>query len=66
MSKRVRFGVSVIGCNADTFECKYNKYITSFRDGAMDNKIFYLDAPQFIKDEISELGEEGIEVNMYW
>lgn len=62
MEKNVRFGVSVIGCNADTFQENYGEYIQAFRDDVMGNKVFFLDAPQSVKDEIAGLDEEGIEI----
>lgn len=65
MEKNVKFSVSVIECNADKFMDDFGGYVQAFRDGYMDNKIFYLNAPQSVKDDISKLSEEGIEVGEY-
>ncbi len=63
MEKKVSFSVSVIGCNADTFQENYGEYIQAFRNDVMGNKVFFLDAPQSVKDEIAGLSEEGIEIS---
>ena len=65
MEKNVIFAVNVIGCNAETFKNNYGQYIQAYRNGVMDNKVFYLSAPQSIMDEISSLTEEGIEISSY-
>ena len=62
MEKNVNFAVEVIGCNAETFKNNYAQYVQAYRDGVMDNKVFYLSAPQGVMDEISSLSEEGIEI----
>ena len=66
MKNNVRFRVSVIGCNSDTFQENYGEYIQAFRDGMMGDKVFFLDAPEDVKDEIAGLNEEGIEITMRW
>lgn len=63
MEKKVSFSVSVIGCNADTFLLNYGEYIQAFRNDGFGNKVFFLDAPQSVKDEIAGLNEEGIEIS---
>ena len=65
MEKNINFSVSVIEVNADKFMEDFGGYVQAFRDGAMGNKIFYLNAPQSVKDDISKLYEEGIEVEEY-
>lgn len=65
MEKNINFSVSVIECNADKFMDDFGGYVQAFRDGAMGNKIFYLNAQQSVKDDISKLYEEGIEVEEY-
>ncbi len=65
MEKNINFSVSVIECNAGKFMDDFGGYVQAFRDGAMGNKIFYLNAPQSVKDDISKLYEEGIEVCEY-
>lgn len=63
MEKKVSFSVSVIGCNADTFQENYGEYIQAFRNDWFGNKVFFLDAPQSVKEEIAGLNEEGIEIS---
>ena len=55
MEKKVSFSVSVIGCNADTFLENYGEYIKAFRNDGFGNKVFFLNAPQSVKDEIAGL-----------
>lgn len=63
MEKKVSFSVSVIGCNADTFLENYGEYIKAFRNDGFGNKVFFLNAPQSVKDEIAGLNEEWIEIS---
>jgi hypothetical protein len=55
------FKVSVMECNAHVFANNYGKYIVEYEQYYY-TYIFKLDAPQNVYDEISGLGEEGIEI----
>lgn len=56
------FRVNVVGFNADTFRENYSEYIKSEHEGWFDDRVFELQAPQEIYDEIAELKEELIEI----
>ena len=56
------FKVNVIGCNVETFMIAYAGYIKSWHEGWFDDRVFELEAPQEIYDEIDNLKEELIEI----
>ena len=56
------FTVNVVGFNADTFFIVYADYIKSWHEGWFDDRVFELEAPQEIYDEIDNLKEELIEI----
>jgi len=56
------FDVSVMECNAEKFSEDYSEYIESEFTDYFGNHVFNLTAPQEVRDEISGLGEEGIEI----
>lgn len=56
------FRVNVVGFNADQFRDNYSEYILSEREGVYDDRVFELEAPQEIYDEIDDLKEECIEI----
>ena len=56
------FRVNVVGFNADTFRDNYSEYIKSEHEGWFDDRVFELEAPQEIYDEIAGLREELIEI----
>ena len=60
--KKIKFEVSVIGCNAATFYGNYKDYVIDQVPSYYDNMTFTLNAPQNIYDEIKGLNEEGIEI----
>lgn len=62
MEKKVSFAVNVIGFNADVFQSNYGEYVQAFRDGFAGDKVFFLQAPKKVYDEIAGLTEEGIEI----
>ena len=52
----------MVGFNADTFRDNYSEYIKSEHEGWFDDRVFELEAPQEIYDEIDNLKEELIEI----
>lgn len=57
------FRVNVVGFNADTFRERYSEYIKSWHEQRWhDGRVFELEAPQEIYDEIDDLKEECIEI----
>jgi len=56
------FRVNVIGFNVETFMINYAGYIKSWHEGWFDDRVFELEAPQEIYDEIDNLKEELIEI----
>ena len=56
------FRVNVIGYNVETFMINYASYIKSWHEGWYDDRVFELEAPQEIYDEIDNLKEECIEI----
>ena len=56
------FRVNVVGFNADTFRDNYTEYIKAEDFGWFDDRVFELEAPQEIYDEIDNLKEEMIEI----
>ena len=56
------FRVNVVGFNADQFRDNYSEYIKSEHEGWFDDRVFELEAPQEIYDEIDNLKEELIEI----
>jgi len=58
----IKFQVSVIGLNANTFREKYQQYIKKEHEMYFENVVFDLQAPQNIYDEINGLEEEMIEI----
>lgn len=56
------FSVNVIGCNVETFMTTYAGYIKSWHEGWYDDRVFVLEAPQEIYDEIADLKQECIEI----
>ena len=58
----IKFQVSVIGLNANTFREKYQQYIKKEHEMYFENILFELEAPQNIYDEINGLEEEMIEI----
>jgi len=56
------FSVNVIGFNVETFMITYAGYIKSWHEGWFDDRVFELEAPQEIYDEIDNLKEEMIEI----
>lgn len=58
----ITFRVNVTGCNVETFMINYAGYIKSWHEGWFDDRVFELEAPQEIYDEIAGLKEECIEI----
>lgn len=56
------FSVNVIGFNVETFMIRYAGYIKSWHESWFNDRVFKLQAPQEICDEIAELKEEFIEI----
>lgn len=56
------FHVNVIGCNVSAFMIAYASYIVKWEQGWFDDRIFTLDAPTSVYEEISGLAEEFIEI----
>lgn len=56
------FTVNVIGYNVETFMILYACYIMAWHEGWYDDRVFELEAPQEIYDEIAGLKEECIEI----
>lgn len=56
------FQVNVIGFNAPVFMINYASYITKWEQGWFDDRIFTLNAPDEVYEEISGLTEEFIEI----
>lgn len=56
------FKVNVVGFNANTFRDNYSEYIKSEYDSWFDDRVFVLEAPQEIYDEIAGLKDECIEI----
>lgn len=56
------FSVNVIGFNVETFMIAFAGYIKSWHEGRFDDRVFELEAPQEIYEEISNLKEECIEI----
>ena len=56
------FIVNVVGFNADTFRERYSEYIKSEHEGWFDDRVFELEAPQEIYDEIDNLKDDCIEI----
>lgn len=56
------FSVNVIGYNIVPFTIAYAGYIKSWHEGWFDDRVFVLEAPQDIYDEINNLKEECIEI----
>ena len=57
-----KFSVNEIGFNVETFMVIYAGYIKSWHEGWFDDRVFELEAPQEIYDEIADLTEECIEI----
>ena len=56
------FRVNVIGCNILAFTLAYSAYITKWEQGWFDDRVFTLNAPVEVYNEIDELTEECIEI----
>jgi hypothetical protein len=56
------FSVNVIGFNVETFMINYAGYIKSWHEGWFDDRVFELEAPQEIYDEIDNMKVELIEI----
>lgn len=56
------FSVNVIGFNVETFMINYADYIKSWHEDLFGDRVFELEAPQEIYDEIAGLKEELIEI----
>lgn len=56
------FSVSVVGFKADTFRENYSEYIKYEDEGWFDDRVFVLEAPQEIYDEIAGLKDDCIEI----
>jgi hypothetical protein len=56
------FSVNVIGFNVETFMINYADYIKSWYEDWFGDRVFELEAPQEIYDEIDNLKEEMIEI----
>lgn len=56
------FRVNVIGFNVPVFMINYASYIIKWEHGWFDDRIFTLNAPAEVYDEISGLTEECIEI----
>lgn len=57
-----KFRVNVIGFNVEAFMIAYAGYIKSWHEGWFHDRVFELEAPQEIYDEIDDLKEELIEI----
>lgn len=57
-----KFRVNVIGCNVVAFTIAFAGYIKSWSEGWFDDRVFALEAPQEIYDQIDNLREECIEI----
>lgn len=63
MKKNKRFSVTVIGFNADTFAINYDGYIISESDyDSFGTKLFEMNAPKSVYNEIKNLSEEFIDI----
>lgn len=62
MAHKISFSVNVIECNAETFQNNYAEYIKAYRNDNYDNKVFFMEAPENVYDEIKKLEEEGITI----
>lgn len=56
------FSVNVVGFNVETFMINYADYIKSWHECWYEDRVFELEAPQEIYDEIDNLKEEFIEI----
>lgn len=56
------FQVNVIGCNVLAFMLAFSNYIVKWEQGWFEDRIFTLNAPAEVYDEISGLTEECIEI----
>ena len=56
------FEVNVIGFNVKNFMIAYAGYIKSWHESWFNDRVFELQAPQEIYDEIDNLKEEFIEI----
>lgn len=58
----ITFSVNVVGFNVETFMINYAGYIKSWHEDWFGDRVFELEAPQEIYDEIDNLKEEFIEI----
>lgn len=56
------FKVNVVGFNVKIFMIAYAEYIKSWHESWFDDRVFELEAPQEIYDEIAGLKDECIEI----
>lgn len=52
----------MLSCNVSAFMIAYASYIVKWEQGWFDDRIFTLDAPTSVYEEISGLAEEFIEI----